>query len=1109
MSPYNGGPATSISFAFPQSAIFDGAGGFYLTAGYPQHSVYRVNAGGAITRIAGNGSAGYSGDDGPAAFAQLTEPVGLALDASGNLFIAEQEGHRVRKVTPGGVISTVAGTGTGGYNGDGGPAASAQLYYPVGLAVDASGALLIADSHNHRIRKVTPDGQINTVAGVGVSGFAGDNGPAIAARINHPTGVALDGSGNMFIADFSNYRVRKVSPAGVISTVAGNGVIGGPVGDGGPAVSARLNNPFDVALDGRGNLLIADTENQRIRKVTADGTISTVAGNGTEGFEGDNGEAVFAVFDHPLGLDADQDGNLLIADGENYRIRKIDSSGYTTTVAGAGTYGFGGDNGPAISGLLSFPTGVALDNPGNLLIADTGNDRIRKVTPSGTITTLAGIGLEGFSGDGGPAVLARLNDPVNIAAGPDGTVYFADCNNRVRKIDAGGVITTFIASTWDFCSEYFYYYYNYKTPRGAVAFDSSGNLFVADTFGHRVFKVTPSGIAGVVAGTGTQNYGGDGGAATSAQLHMPWGIALDAAGNLFIADSGNHRIRKVTPSGIISTVAGTGQYGYSGDGGPAVSAQISEPWGMAVDGAGNLYFADTRNHRVRKVTAEGIISTVAGIGTAGWRGDGGPPTLAELDNPSAVAVDAAGNLYIADMNNHRIRKVTFALTPPTLAGIASDFAAQGATVNVTLTGSSLASPLTIDAGSGITVSNVIVLSGTQAAATLTIATDAATGGRTVSVATGLGASGGISFTVVPPFPDLSISSAPSGALEVGFNGNLAVRIVNRGLVATSGPMTVTDELPDGLTFVSGNGIGWSCSADGQNVSCANPDSLPSGSSTTVTLTVAAQGGVSSRLSHSPTVSVDGDLISSDNAAPIGVSVVTPSIDFQFSPGTLVARAQAAVGLKGASVFTHDVTGTLTLVFSPSAVIPSDDPAIQFASGGRVVNFTIPANTLQARFDSALQAGPIAFQTGTVAGVLSFNVTLQTGAVQTAYSSLQTIPRGIPVIHSVQRTAGSSGAGVSINLFSTAREVTQMKLQFHTSPAAVVGCGATPDCVATANTLTLDVKPLFDAWFLGDALYGSTSVLRVPLSIQGTVNGSIQIWLRNSMGFSFPVFVQLP
>jgi hypothetical protein len=263
------------------------------------------------------------------------------------------------------------------------------------------------------------------------------------------------------------------------------------------------------------------------------------------------------------------------------------------------------------------------------------------------------------------------------------------------------------------------------------------------------------------------------------------------------------------------------------------------------------------------------------------------------------------------------------------------------------------------------------------------------------------------------------------------------------------------------------------------------------------------------LSHSPTVSVDGDLISSDNAAPIGVSVVTPSIDFQFSPRTLVARAQAAVGLKGASVFTHDVTGTLTLVFSPSAVIPSDDPAIQFASGGRVVNFTIPANTLQARFDSALQAGPIAFQTGTVAGVLSFNVTLQTGAVQTAYSSLQTIPRGIPVIHSVQRTAGSSGAGVSINLFSTAREVTQMKLQFHTSPAAVVGCGATPDCVATANTLTLDVKPLFDAWFLGDALYGSTSVLRVPLSIQGTVNGSIQIWLRNSMGFSFPVFVQLP
>ena len=313
--------------------------------------------------------------------AQLRLPAGVALGGAGNLYIADTANQRIRKVDAAGVISTVAGDGTFGFGGDGGPATAAQLYFPNGVAPDGAGNLYIADFNNQRIRKVDAAGVISTVAGDGTFGFGGDGGPATAAQLYLPSDVALDGAGNLYIADTANQRIRKVDAAGMISTVAGDGTQGYG-GDGGPATAAQLYFPYGVAPDGSGNLYIVDSANQRIRKVDASGVITTVAGDGTRGYGGDGGPAVAAQLDLPYGVALDGAGNLYIADTSNDRIRKVDASGAISTVAGDGTRGYGGDGGPAVAAQLDLPRGVALDGAGNLYIADSGNDRIRRLTPA-------------------------------------------------------------------------------------------------------------------------------------------------------------------------------------------------------------------------------------------------------------------------------------------------------------------------------------------------------------------------------------------------------------------------------------------------------------------------------------------------------------------------------------------------------------------------------------------------------------------------------------------------------------------------------------------------------------------------------------------------------
>jgi uncharacterized protein (TIGR03437 family) len=566
------------------------------------------------------------------------------VDSAGNVYIADSYANRVRKVSNG-VITTVAGNGTQGFSGDNGPAISAQLYQPFGLAVDSAGNLYIADWGNGRIREVS-NGVITTVAGAagyGTCCFNGENGPATSAQIDEPEDIAVDSADNLYISDFFHHSVRKVS-GGVITTVAGNGTQGYS-GDNGPATSAELAGPYGIAVDAAGNLYIGDAPANRVRKVSG-GVITTVAGNGLPAYSGDNGPAANAQLNYPYGVSVDAAGNLYIADSNNYRIRKV-ANGVITTVAGNGTTGFGGDNGPATSAQLQ-PFGIAVDSASSVYIADPLNNRIRKVT-NGVITTVAGDGTAGFGGDNGPATSAELYQPNGVAVDSAGNVYIADTfNNRVRKV-SGGVITTVAGNgTEGFgggdggpaTSATLYY------PSG-VAIDSAGNLYIADTDGQRIRKVA-NGVITTVAG-GSAASSGD-------YLSFPQGVAVDSAGNLYIADTNNNRIRKVA-NGVMTTVAGNGTSGFSGDNGPATSAQLYYPSGVAVDSAGNLYIADTDNTRIRKIS-NGAIITIAGDGGYGLSGDGGLATSAQLYGPRGVAVDSSGNVYVADTNNGRIRILT-------------------------------------------------------------------------------------------------------------------------------------------------------------------------------------------------------------------------------------------------------------------------------------------------------------------------------------------------------------------------------------------------------------------------------------------------------------------
>jgi sugar lactone lactonase YvrE len=479
-------------------------------------------------------------------------------------------------------------------------------------------------------------------------------------NLYYPQGVGVDSVGNVYISDTNNQRIRKVvQVTGILSTVAGTGS-GGIQGEGGPATAARVYNPLQMAVDAAGNVYFADYYNDRVRKLTvATGILSTVAGSATTAYGGDGGLATAAQLNYPQAVAVDSSGSLYIADSNNNRLRKVSTPVKTmqlSTVAGTGTPGYNGD-GEATGAQLYYPQGVAVDSAGNVYISDSSDNRIRKVS-GGVISTVAGTGVGGFSGEGGPATAARVYSPLGLAIDGSGNLFFADYyNNRIRKVAVGsGIITTVAGSGATAAVDNVVATASGLNSPTAVAVDSSGNLYIADYQNHRIRKVAAgSNTITTVAGNGTAGVGGDGGLATAAQLNYPQGIAVDSAGNLYIGDTNNHRIRKVTAvTGIISTFAGTGIAGYLGENGPATAARLNNPIGMAVDSAGNVFVVDQYNHRVRRISA-GVITTVVGSGDATFGGDTGAATAGQLNYPDAVAVAVlTGNLFVADFGANQI-----------------------------------------------------------------------------------------------------------------------------------------------------------------------------------------------------------------------------------------------------------------------------------------------------------------------------------------------------------------------------------------------------------------------------------------------------------------------
>jgi len=664
--------AATTGIGTVKRVTMDGSGNLYFSSG---HAVFKISSSGTLTLVAGNSRPGFSGDGGPATAAQLNSPQGIAVDSQGNLYIADQVNNRVRMVTAQGAISTFAGDGALGqprFLGDAGPAIAAHLNLPGGVAVDRSGNVYIADTGDNSIRKVGTNGIINTIAGNGWGGLGGDTLPATGSVLLQPEDVFVDASGNVYIADTGNAAVREITAStGIINYIAGNCTITststdtntgetctiGYAGDGGLANQGGLVEPYALAVDSSGNVYIAEPTDGRIREVsTVKGNIdiNTIVGNGTLGFSGDGGAATSAELNRPTGLAIDGSGNIYIADSINNRIRVAKSGGNISTFAGNGGYSYSGDGGAATSAQLNAPHSVAADSAGNYYIADAGNNVVRKVSAGGAITTFAGNGTAAFGGDGAAATSAQLNGPQGVAVDNAGNVYIADTgNSRVREVSGGNISTVAGSGTPGFGGDG-------GAATGAklyspvgLAVDAKGNLYIADTNNSAIRKVS-NGTISTVAGNGLQGYAGDGGPASSAQLNDPQGVALDSAGNLYITDTLNYAIRQVSPNGNISTIAGNGVAGYTGDGGPAKQAQLTYPTGIAVDSAGDIFFGDA-GASVRKIYANGTISTIAGNGSIGYTGDGGPAASASLDGPAGIAVDSRGDVYVADSANNAVR----------------------------------------------------------------------------------------------------------------------------------------------------------------------------------------------------------------------------------------------------------------------------------------------------------------------------------------------------------------------------------------------------------------------------------------------------------------------
>jgi uncharacterized protein (TIGR03437 family) len=581
----DGGPGTLAFVSVLEGVCTDSNGNIYL-ADADDNRIRKIDPSGIITTYAGTGFAGYGGDGGPATQAFLRAPYGIKLDANGNLFVADFGNGAIREITPSGQISTFA----------------SGLAYPRNLAFDPTGNLYVSEFVGQRVSLVGTDGSLQPIAGTGTSGYSGDGGSALLAQLNSPAGIAFDPSGALYIADSGNQQIRKVTPSGIITTIEGTGAPS-------PANTVPLNKPTGIATDSAGDVYVVNAVFPYVREMTPDGVQHQSLGEGLD---------LFVIA---------SSGDLLIAGDQHLEI--LDALGNLTLALGADSHTFG-DGGPAVDARFESVSAVALYTPGiqhgaNLVVADSVFHTLREVASSGIIDSLPASNYVSapnalavdpigrlFAADGttiiitypeaAPAIfLNKLTGPLGLAFDASANLYFTDGNELYMATPAAKVQPLTPAGLLN-------------APTG-VAVDSVGNVYVADTANHVIRELSPSGSASIVAGTGTPGFSGDGGLATAAQLSYPMGLAMDIAGNLWIADSGNNRIRFIDPSGLIQTAAGNGFAGFLGDNGAAAGAELSGPTTLVCDLLGNIYVADSGNRRVRmlSLTAPGSLETVGAV----------------------------------------------------------------------------------------------------------------------------------------------------------------------------------------------------------------------------------------------------------------------------------------------------------------------------------------------------------------------------------------------------------------------------------------------------------------------------------------------------------------
>ena len=701
----------------PQDITLGPDGMLYLVD-WNNHRIRRINTAGVVETVAGSGELGEA-RDGDALYAQFNHPTNVAFDDQGRMIIAAWHNSLVKRLDfATGQVTNLAGTGARAFGGDGGQGNEARLDLPSSVVVDSNGNIIISDQANYRLRILEPSGIINTFAGTGTPGGAGDGGPAIEAQLNGPKGqsaapasrIAIDARNRIHIADTGNHRVRMIDEAGVIHPIAGTGEKGYG-GDGGPATAAQLDTPSDIAIAPNGTLYIADTGNNVIRVVKPNGDIETFAGNGVRGFSGDGGPAASAELDRPYGVELAPNGDLYIADTHNQRIRKVtgielpppptprptptpeiipctDVVGSICTFVGTGGEGFAGDGKHRLESVLYWPFDMSFLSGGRRIVLDWNNHKIREILEDETLQTIAGSDFVGdgpadlsdLTPEGAPPLTVDLNHPTDLEEFPNGDVIFmAWHNHKIRVIDREtGRIRVLMGAGAAFAGD------GGPAKDARVnqpphgTWDGDGNFFLIDQRNQRIRVIydfataRENAIIDTIAGAGTAGFNGDG-PALATQFNFPaggnpepsGGLTFGPDGALYFSDSNNNRVRKIVfggaadfKDGQVVTVAGTGERAFGGDGGPAVEAKVAFPQDMEIGPDGNLYFADANNNRVRMIDlTTGTITTVAGTGEEGYSGDGGQALEAELNRPFGIAFDPAGDLYISDTFNSRVRKV--------------------------------------------------------------------------------------------------------------------------------------------------------------------------------------------------------------------------------------------------------------------------------------------------------------------------------------------------------------------------------------------------------------------------------------------------------------------